>query len=91
MSTRRSSHVNIHHFGCTEFYDAFISNESRAWNESNLISFFIQFADVPRVLSTYAATGSLERAPKRATFKVEFVPGFGGKRHSTTAMRDRHY
>ncbi|MBK7844778.1 MAG: hypothetical protein IPJ71_14005 [Bdellovibrionales bacterium] len=72
------------------FYDAFSSQTSpELWNESNLDQFFIRFADFPCVLSTYAATGSLKRALKKADFKVEFIPGFGGKRQSTTAVRDR--
>lgn len=72
------------------FYDAFSSQTSpELWNESNLDQFFIQFADFPCALSTYAATGSLKRALKKADFNVEFVPGFGGKRQSTTAVRDR--
>lgn len=73
------------------FYDAFSSQTSpELWNESNLDQFFIRFADFPCVLSTYAATGSLKRALKKADFKVEFIPGFGGKRQSTSAVRDRH-
>lgn len=73
------------------FYDAFSSQTSpELWKENNLDQFFIRFADAPCFLSTYAATGSLKRALKKADFKVDFVPGFGGKRQSTTALRDRH-
>ncbi|MCB0408372.1 MAG: hypothetical protein KDD34_09220 [Bdellovibrionales bacterium] len=70
------------------FYDPFSNKASPDfWTESFLSSFLSHHADLSCIFSTYAATGILKRTLKANKFEVELRNGFGGKRHSTRAIR----
>lgn len=76
-------------FKChTIFYDAFSSHTCpELWEQTHLEQFLEEAAAVPCALATYAATGALTRALRSRNFEVHKVPGFGGKRQSTLAIR----
>lgn len=70
------------------FYDAFSSKTSPdLWTEDYLNRFLGQFAAKECIFSTYACTGSLKRSLKTNSFQLFLLPGFGGKRLRTTAIR----
>jgi hypothetical protein len=70
------------------FFDAFSSKTSpELWEESFLDSFLTKSCAPACVFSTYACTGALKRALKRAGFEVEIREGFSSKRESTFALR----
>jgi tRNA U34 5-methylaminomethyl-2-thiouridine-forming methyltransferase MnmC len=69
-------------------YDAFSAKMNEPlWLEESLFEFLNQHAAPSCVFATYAATGRLKRALKRAGFQQEFKAGFGGKKESTFAVR----
>lgn len=71
------------------FYDAFSSHSTpELWQEPFLENFLKKACDDQCVFSTYAATGSLNRALKKREFKLLRRPGFAGKRESTLAVRE---
>ncbi len=69
-------------------YDAFSSKtHPEAWSDDFLNSFLSNYCDVHCTLSTYAATGGLNRALHQQGFHIEKKKGFGKKRESTFAQR----
>jgi len=72
-------------------YDAFSGKSDKdLWEEGRLNMFFHNYADPDSCfLSTYAATGNLTRALKTQGFHVEKKKGFGVKRESTWASRQK--
>lgn len=71
------------------FYDAFSSETDKSlWSQEHLENFIDQYCQTsPCYLTTYAATGTLNRALKQKGFSVTKKPGFGKKRESTFALR----
>lgn len=70
------------------FYDAFSNKmDSSPWNEEPLVHALGECLAPNCILTTYAATGNLNRALKRLNFKLQNRPGFQGKRESTLAVR----
>lgn len=71
------------------FYDAFSNKmHSGPWSESTLENRLAPLLAPQCVLTTYAATGSLNRALKKLGFRLLRRPGFQGKRESTLAIRE---
>ncbi len=71
------------------FFDAFSTKATpELWSEPFLDWFLAQAADTNCGLSTYAATGRLNRALKHAGFVLVPYRGFSGKRQSTRAFRE---
>lgn len=70
------------------FYDAFSNKmNSELWVESMITSELGRMLAPHAVLSTYAATGALNRALRSLGFTLQDRPGFQGKRESTFAVR----
>ena len=70
------------------FFDAFSTKANpKLWSDEFFDGFFLAAADVNCGFSTYAATGRLNRALKRAGFTLVPCQGFSGKRESTRAFR----
>ncbi len=70
------------------FFDAFSNNTSpELWDEGFLVSFLKECAEKHCILTTYAATGNLNRALKKNDFVRKARTGFSGKRQSTLAVR----
>lgn len=69
-------------------YDAYSGqSDGHLWSEEHLNSFLETYAAETCVLTTYAATGNLNRALKKQGFSVTHRKGFGKKRQSTWATR----
>ena len=70
-------------------WDAFSQKTStELWEEDFLVEFLSRSRDrLACGFSTYACTGSLKRALKKAKFEIEICPGFAGKRNSTLAWK----
>jgi tRNA U34 5-methylaminomethyl-2-thiouridine-forming methyltransferase MnmC len=69
-------------------YDAFSNKASpELWEEEFLAQTLAHMAADQCVLSTYAATGSLNRVLRNLGFLLEDKKGFAGKRESTFAVR----
>jgi tRNA U34 5-methylaminomethyl-2-thiouridine-forming methyltransferase MnmC len=75
--------------GCTcVFYDAYSKKMNpELWIEDDLLKHLQACIAETCVLTTYAATGSLNRALKRLAFRLTPRTGFLGKRESTLAIR----
>ncbi len=72
------------------FYDAYSRKmDPGLWEEDGLVNTFSRVLTPDCVLTTYAATGSLNRALKRLGFRPSAKTGFMGKRESTLAFRGR--
>lgn len=70
------------------YYDAFSRKMSPEFWDPESINWFLKtFAAPACVFTTYAATGDLRRTLTDHGFQVELREGFGGKRHSTLAVR----
>lgn len=70
------------------FYDAFSSQSApQLWDEEFLARFFMQVSARQALVCTYACTGSLKRALKKAGFDLVLKKGFKGKRNSTLGIR----
>lgn len=73
--------------GCV-FYDAFSKKmDPQLWTEYEMESELKKITSQKCVISTYAATGALNRALKKLGFELMKRPGFEGKRESTFAER----
>lgn len=71
------------------FFDAFSKKMSpELWSEPSLEEELRAKIAERCVLTTYAATGTLNRALKALSFEILRRPGFAGKRESTLAIRD---
>ncbi|MEM7645522.1 MAG: MnmC family methyltransferase [Pseudomonadota bacterium] len=72
-------------------YDAFSGGtDPKLWTETHFHQFISEYADKNHcTLTTYAATGALKRALRQADFKISPKEGFGMKRESTFAIRER--
>ena len=69
-------------------YDAFSSKmDEPLWSEEHLRKFLTQHASPTCAFATYASTGNLKRSLRAHGFKMEFKPGFGGKKECTFATR----
>lgn len=74
-------------FNCILF-DAFSRGSTPdLWTEDFLQGFLRKAADPQCIFSTYACTGTLKRSLLSEGFRVEFRPGFAGKRQSTWAVK----
>ncbi len=74
-------------FNCI-FYDAFSAKSSpHLWQEDFLFHFFSQTAQEKCHVSTYACTGALKRALRKAGFTLDLQEGFRSKRNRTHAIR----
>ncbi|MGE4132198.1 MAG: MnmC family methyltransferase [Bdellovibrionales bacterium] len=70
------------------FFDAFSSKMSpRLWAEDVLVQSLQHRLAERSVFTTYAATGSLNRALRTLGYSLSKRPGFSGKRESTLAIR----
>jgi len=70
------------------FFDAFSTKSTpELWSEEFLADFLSRASAEKCALSTYAATGRLNRALKNAGFELVDYSGFAGKRQSTRAFR----
>lgn len=76
--------------GCTcVFFDAYSKKMNpELWEERRLISALKSLLAPRALLTTYAATGSLNRVLRALGFRLMPRPGFQGKRESTLAIRD---
>jgi tRNA U34 5-methylaminomethyl-2-thiouridine-forming methyltransferase MnmC len=70
-------------------YDAFSGqSDQHLWTEDHLNAFLQNYAHEQICwLSTYAATGNLNRALRKSHFVIKKTKGFGVKRESTLAQR----
>ncbi len=70
------------------FYDVFSAKTSpQLWEEKFLTAFFEEVSAADALVASYACTGSLTRALKKAGFKSLPKKGFHGKRNSTLAYK----
>lgn len=70
------------------YYDAFSRKMNEAlWVEESIVSSLKNIVRPDCVLTTYAATGSLNRSLRRLGFRLIDKTGFQGKRESTLAIR----
>ena len=84
-------HMSPKHKFHSLLYDAFSGQSDKdLWEEGRLNMFLQNYADPDLCfLSTYAATGNLTRALKSQGFTVQKKKGFGVKRESTWASRQK--
>lgn len=70
------------------YFDAFSTKTNpELWSEAFLDDFLNKAADGACAFATYACTGRLNRAVRRAGFELIKQPGFGSKRESTWAFK----
>ena len=75
--------------GTCVFYDAYSKKmDADLWEENSLAGRMAPLLAPGCVLSTYAATGSMNRALKTLGFRLLPRAGFLGKRESTLAIRE---
>ncbi len=71
-------------------FDPFSSNTSpHLWTEEFLERFFEKAAACPCFVSTYASKGELKRALRKNGFTLTLQKGFGKKRHSIFAFKEK--
>ncbi len=71
------------------YYDAFSKKMNpELWSEDMLVQTLNRLLASHCIVTTYAATGALNRTLKHLGFCLLEKPGFSGKRESTLAIRD---
>lgn len=71
------------------YYDAFSKKMNpELWSEAMLSSVLDRLLSGTCILTTYAATGALNRSLKHLGFRLIEKTGFSGKRESTMAIRE---